>query len=162
MLKVINVYQSIAYLVCLEVFIESFVNSFTKNLNLGRAFTSLLLIVLISYVIYSNISLLISKKRQLQFIKLNLWFNFFQIFYISLLGFTFYLLLGIQIMPYVQYIDRITFGVHTESFNSGTSLSYVQGNEISLGINLIPLITFIYLDRFSKKLRISPPEESAR
>ncbi|HMH34456.1 MAG TPA: hypothetical protein VK543_15570 [Puia sp.] len=160
MLAVINIYQIAVGIISLIVFVGTLKKSLGNDINLNLAFTSLALIALIVYLIYTNVLMLIKKGNFKRLLQINIWVNFAQVFYLSLLGFSYYIFIGIQIMPYFLYKQNINLGVHYELFNVRFSFSYQANEEIAFGLNLIPLILCILLNRILNKHLIETHKES--
>ena len=78
---------------------------------------------------------------------INIGANFFQIFHLSLLGFNYNFSAGLQITPYFLYNESLTIRVILDFFNVRFQLNYEADNDIMVGINLIPLIIFIILNK---------------
>jgi len=151
-LAVINIYQIIIYLICLSTFVLQAIENLERKMNLIFAFTYILLIVLSAYSIYLNAILLFRKNKPRSFISLVAWLNFLQIFYFSIMGLTYFLFLGPVIMPYFNYTDSMSLGVHFDLLNSNFSLYYKENDKIAIGINLIPMVIFILLSWIHKSV----------
>src|ERR1700722_6450223 len=147
MLAVINIYQSAVYFISLIVFIRTFINTFKNNENLSLAFFSLIFIGFTSFIIYSNIYMLVKKKINRDFLTINIWFNFFQIFYLSLIGFTYYVLIGIQIIPYFIYKQDWDIRFFFSFYRVSLDISYKSSDAIFFGISVVPMIICIMLSR---------------
>ena len=150
MLTAINIYQILVSIMSLIIFVQSFVKAFIENNNQVTGFLSLLLIVLTLSTIYTNIMILLKKKER-EFIIVNIWLNFIQVFYLSLVGFTYYILIGIEIIPYFIYKENIKFGIYYELFSARGGLAIQSGNEISVGLSILPALICIMLTHILKK-----------
>jgi len=151
MLAIINIYQIITSLISIIFFFQDFINSFGRIRNYFKSFTSFLIIILLAYILFTNVYALFNKKKISSYLTINIWFNFIQIFYISILGINYYLLIGLQIIPYYSYLEASSFKIYFEFFSVRMGIFYKPNNEIAIAINLIPLIIFIILNNYKKK-----------
>ena len=78
-----------------------------------------------------------------------MWTNFFQIFHLSLFGLTYYIAVGIHVLFYYSYDKIQEIKVGFNFFQSSFGINYHESNMIIAGINLLPLLIFIF---FNKKI----------
>jgi uncharacterized membrane protein len=145
MLYALSLYQVISCGIGLIVFIFSFLS---PQSNVGGLFAYLLAAILLGiviYVIYINTEYIRNRKITKRFKTVNQWFNFLQLFHLSLLGVAFYCTVGPAIIPEFIYSDRIDAQVRLFFFSFTFNLTYRPNNsDIYAGINLIPAL-YLYL-----------------
>ena len=154
LLTIINVQQIVTYGICLILFVRYAIENILGEKNIIFTFTLIFLIALSAYLIYLNTFLIFKREKSNSFILIIAWLNFLQIFFVSLMGFNYFLALGVVIMPYFNYTEAMTFGVHLGVFNTDFSFYYKYEDKIAIGINIIPLIIFIVLSRIREKIII--------
>jgi len=141
--------------------IRAFLSSFgtTRANNLNFAIVSFCFASILAFMSYTNISFLTDRRNIARYLQLNIWFNFFHIFYLSLVGFTVYVFIGLKFIPYMLYDKSIDFGMHVELFDVRFNISYESSNEIGVGINLPLLLIFISLNQIdnAKNADVDPP-----
>jgi hypothetical protein len=152
LLGIIVVYQIIAYLVSFFAFAAGIVTTLKDPLSndIRGVFLVIFLCILVGYMVYVNVCLLINKGNIIRFLVITMWFNFFQIFYLSLMGLKYYLYLGTMLVPFFLYNGSMIIGFHFELFTTKMNLSYSKSSEITIGLDLIPLIICLVLDRIQK------------
>lgn len=118
---------------------------------------SAILLGLTIYVLYINTEFIKRRKLTRRFKMVNQWFNFLQVGHLSLLGVTFYCLVGPALTPALIYSDRISWQVNL-NFGFGFNLGY-QPNDSDLfaGVNLIPAL---YLYFFHSAVRKAEKSEN--
>jgi hypothetical protein len=152
MIKIISTYQISVWIIAQFMFIRLFIKYlFIDNKSIGLIFLLIIMIFSI-FFIFSNICLLFNFQKQYfnKFLNLNIWTNFFQIFHLSLVGFTYYFEIGPQISPYYSYDNNWDISIALSPFESSFGLKYFDSNLILAGISLIPLIIYILLNRIKK------------
>lgn len=90
------------------------------------------------------------KKLHLQF---NIWMNFVQMVQLTLLSVSFKIILGMEVAPYLLYSEKVSVGVKYDIFDLRLNLSYNSTrHDLSVAVNIIPLIFFLILNaRYNKK-----------
>jgi hypothetical protein len=103
------------------------------------------------FVVYLNICLLLNLRKSLykQNLIINKWINIIQVFHISLLGLNIYLIVGNQILLYYSYDDVQKISIGYDLIRYSVEITYVKNDVIVFGINLIPLMLFLF---FSNKI----------
>ena len=152
MLKSIFIYQILAWFIALIVLIKEFINAILFKGNLALSFIVLIIICFSVYFIYTNFCLLFGFKKEhsKMFLEINKWVNFFQIIQLSLFGFTYYLLIGIQLCLIYTYDQQQIFEIEFNFFKTSLGINYHTSDVIIAGINFIPLIIFLFLNNRSK------------
>jgi hypothetical protein len=159
LLKIANVYQIIIWLISAIYYILGIVNSIWPNKDSVGLLTNGGVICLSIIIICSNIYFLIDSKNKSFYLKnlyFNKWINLIQILNISLVGFTFYAIIGIRIMGYYAYDESQKLAISYGFFRFKSEGSYVKSDIIFVGINLIPVILSLifnrYIDEHRKKM----------
>jgi hypothetical protein len=152
MLKVINIYQILIWLISTIMFGEGLVVSLGNEKNYVAAFMKLLIVTFSVYFIYTNICLLFEfkKERFPNFLRLNKWVNFLQIFHLSLVGFNYYIAVGVHILLYYSYNEIQIISIGFVPYVSSIQINYQRSTAILAGLNLIPLLIFILVNRIMK------------
>ena len=152
-LKIINVYQTLIWIVALFYFFKLLYVSLFVKISFALSFLLLLLILLSIVVIYSNFCLFfnLSNARRKKFLVLNLWINFLQIFQLGLLGINYAFVLGIYFIVGYSFDQTQNFYSSFNLFKTSIAFNYLQSDIIRCQINLIPLIIFIVFNISIKK-----------
>ena len=151
MLIVYSICQVVSCSISSIMFLYALFTVPQQNLNLLIYFLSILILILTAYVIYINIVYLFKRQKSNTFIELNRWVNFFQLFHLSIFGFVFYLIIGLDITPAIFYSDKMLWQIQEHFFNIRFNLSYHgEDNSINAGINIVPLLSLIVLGYFGK------------
>jgi len=156
MFKTIVVYQIIIWPITLINLANQLLKSiFEKNLLIFGL--SSVFILFSSFFIYINFCLLFNLKKNyfLRFLKINLWSNLFQVFHLSLFGLTYYIAIGIHVLLYYIYDTTQDVKIGFNYFTSVFGFNYHESSVIVAGINLIPLLLFVYFYRKLKSLESS-------
>jgi hypothetical protein len=145
--QILSIVISFSKLVVSELFFLKKQNNFSISIFL----ISFLIAGLAIFVAYTNIQLLIRKEKNRKFINFNKWINFLQVIELSVFGFTFYLVIGLQVMPYFSYKESIRVLWEIRSFHISSSIFFRTGvSDIEVGINLIQLTLFFIWDYISR------------
>lgn len=154
MLKIVSVYQIIIWLVSLAFLVKDVISSVLMNSVFFTLLTMILAVFSVIFI-YVNVCVLFECKIKYfqTFLKINLWTNFLQIFHLSLLGVTYYIAIGLHILIYYSYGDIQEFRLGLDYFQTKFGLNFNASNMIIIGINLIPLLLFIFFNRKIKLLR---------
>jgi len=148
MLFVLNIYQILSCCISMAMFIRSLLAVPKQTMNLELYPGAIVLLLLPLFIIYSNIQLLFNKEKKKKYFDINKWFNFVQLFQLSFFGYTFYLIIGLDLTPSIFYSDNIKFVFQSFFFTLRLNLSYhPSDSSINAGINLIPLLSLIILDK---------------
>jgi len=111
-----------------------------------------IMICFISFVLYINICIFLLKKAHLKlFSKINIVVSFLQVFYLSLIGFTYNFTAGAEITPYFLFDSAFRLGLHLDFFDIRFVLNYSTSNSIVVGVNIMPAIVFILVNKQYKK-----------
>ena len=154
LLMIINIHQIVTGVICFILLVHATIENMLGDKNMVFELTYLFLTALSVLLVYLNLYLIVKKEKSVIFISIVAWFNFSQIFYISIMGFTYYLLFGSMIMPFFNYSDGISFGLHLNLFVGQLGLKWKYDDKIIFGINLIPLTIFILLSWIQKEVII--------
>jgi len=151
-LKYFYIYQIIAWLLGIIVLVKEFYNLISTNGNIELLFISLLFFFLTCYIIYINFCLLfnLQKTKIKLYLTINKWIIFIQIFQISLVGFTAYFLVGIQLGVVYSYQEMQSINFIFNFYKFDIALNYHNSNSILLAINFAPIIIFIWLNKILK------------
>jgi hypothetical protein len=148
-LKIITIYQIIIWSIGAVMFFNVPNGSSSDKPDMLIILTKLLIVGISIYVVYLNICLLLNFRKA--FFKKNLivnkWINFIQIFHISLLGLNLYLIVGNQILLYYSYEDVQKVNIGYDLIRYSAEVTYVKNNIIVFGINLMPLMVFLFFSR---------------
>lgn len=150
--KMISLYQLLVWLVGLYYFMTVLYNSIVDN-DLTSVFILLIFISLSVWLIFSNFCLLLKLRinHYKKYLVLDFWSNFFQIFQLSLFGFNYLIAFGFYIV--LGYSDQANqVFLSTKLFQTLIALNYAPSNLIRCGVNVIPLIIFIVLNKIIKDL----------
>jgi hypothetical protein len=153
LLSVICIFQILSIVISLSKSVVSELFFFNKNnFSISIFLISLLVVGLAIFLAYTNFHLLIRKEKNRKFINFNKWINFLQVIELSVFGFTFYLVIGLQVMPYFSFKEDIRLLWEIHSFHISSSIFFRTGvSDIEVGINLIQLILFLTWDYISRK-----------
>jgi hypothetical protein len=155
MIKVIAIYQIIIWSYAVFLFTELTVKCFLAALPLIIIFSQLVVVAFSSFFIYTNICFLFNLKKKFfsKFLNVNIWTNFFQIFNISIMGFTYYVTIGIHFFLFFSY-DNNDWDIllsHSFFYEASYGVKFFNSTLIMAGVNLIPLLIFILLERLKAK-----------
>jgi hypothetical protein len=155
-LRIISVYQIIGSVIGLAIFINTIRGYLVgSNFNLSYFLLATFTIIFACIFIFTNVYLLIFGERYLgRFIKFNKWVSFAQIFQFSVLGIGYYSLIGLEVLPYISYLDTLSIHLKLVSFNIGFVIFFKteKFTDILFGINLVPLLLFILYKNLEKLL----------
>jgi hypothetical protein len=158
MLYALSLYQVISIGVSLIVFIISFLSPQSNFTGLFAYLLAAILLGIVIYVLYINTEFIRCRKITRQFKTVNQWFNFLQLFHLSLLGVAFYCMVGPAIITEFIYSDRIDAQVRLYFFSFTFNLTYrPNDSDIYAGINLIPAL---YLYLFNRHVRQAENSEN--
>jgi len=152
-IKIISLYQLLVWIVALYYFMTVLYSSIFIDNDLTSVFILLIFIYLSVWLIFSNFCLLfkLRSNHYKKYLVLNFWSNFFQIFQLSLLGFNYLFAFGVYIV--LGYSDQANqVFLSTKLFQTLIALNYTPSNLIRCGVNVIPLIIFIVLNKIIKDL----------
>jgi hypothetical protein len=154
LLIAVSLYQIVSSLISLVIFERAVIGFFSTNqLNWILYLSTLALIVAGIFIIYSNILLLTSCTKSKRLIRWNKWINFIQIFQLSIFGFTYQFVIGLEILLHMVYSDKIYFGLHTASFNMKFIIFFESGVSFwMVGVNVIPLLIFLFFDSLARSI----------
>lgn len=154
-LKHFYIYQVLTWTIGIIVLVKGFYNLLSNNAGIDLLFITLLLFVLACYVIYINFCLLfnLQNNKSKLYLTFNKWIIFLQIFQISLLGFSAYFLVGIQFGVVYSYREIQSLNFIFNFCKLDIALNYQNSNAILVGINFVPIIIFIWLDKILKDYR---------
>ena len=160
LLSAICVFQILSILISLSKLVVSLLFFFRQNnFSISILFFASLAGALAVFIMYTNFHLLIAREKNIKFINFNKWINFLQIVELSVFGFTFYLVIGPQVMPYFSFKENIQLLWELHSFHISSSIFFRTGiNNIEVGINLIQLILFFVWDYLSRKYFSAQPQ----
>ena len=148
MLLALNIYQILSCCISMVIFTRSLVNVSTQKMNPELYFVSILLLMLPVFIIYSNVHLIYSKRKREIHLAIKQWFNYLQIFQLSIFGYAYYLIVGLDFTPSIFDVDKINFKIQSYFFTERFNLSYHAGDSsIIAGINLVPLVCAIVLEK---------------
>ncbi len=148
--KGILLIQVVAYLLGLARFYFELFNGSQLSLMLITIITALTIFV--CYLIYISSLIIISHNNLKNNLKFIIWANLFQIFDISVLGFSYYFNIGLIITPNIFYdsnnIDLIQLSLFLDYPNLMFRMGYDIANSIRIGLNIVPACIFIlaYID----------------
>lgn len=155
MLIIISLYQIAIGVTSLILFARTVLNSYS-NMTSGHIFLASLVTVFIGYYLYTNFCVLFRKEFSRRHLQFNIWINFIQIVQLALLNLSFKIVLGMELAPYFLYNEKLVFGIRFDVFNIKLNLSYNNSqHDLGIGINVIPLIIFLLLNRQFYKQRKS-------
>jgi len=158
MLYALSLYQVISCGIGLIVFISSFLSPQSNVDGLFAYLLAAILLGIMIYVIYINTEFIRSRKLTKQFKRVNQWFNFLQLFHLSLIGVTLYCMIGPAIIPELIYSDRVGGEVRLYFFSCTFNLTYrPNDSDIYAGVNLVPAL---YLYLFNRHVRQAENSEN--
>jgi len=106
-------------------------------------------------VVYSNMQMLLEKNKvKIANLQFNKWLNFAQIFHLSILGLSYYFIVGVYITVYYYYDQIQTFGYSLSFYKLDLVMMYYKSNVIFAGLNLMPVVLFLILDKAQRDIRI--------
>jgi|SRR5579871_114665 len=152
LLASINIYQVLVSILSLFVIFKSFVDSTSKGATLESTLMALIGLTITIYILYSNLFLLLKKGNKNKFIKMNIWINLLQVFYLIILGFRYYFVMGFQFLIILTIQGATETGKYFDLFGAGGAIQYAPSKEIILGINIVPFIICLLLNSILKKL----------
>ena len=120
MLIAYSIFQVVSCVISSIMFLYALFSVPKQNLNPAIYFFSILILALIVYVIYINIVYVFKREKSKTFIELNRWVNFFQLFHLSIFGFVFYFIIGLEITPSIFYSDKLLWQIQQHFFVKGT------------------------------------------
>jgi hypothetical protein len=145
MLYSLSLYQVVSCGISLIVCILSFLSPQSNFTGLFGYLLAAILLGIVIYVIYINTEFIRSRKITKRFKTVNQWFNFLQLFHLSLIGVAFYCTVGPAIIAEFIYSDRINGQLRLLFFSFTFNLTYrPNDSDIYAGINLIPAL-YLYL-----------------
>lgn len=148
-LKIACVYQIIIWAISAYKYILGIFYSILPEKNSISLLSSIVIIGVSIFVILSNIYLIYKpfNRLNLKHLILNKWINFVQVLHISVLGFSFYVVVGVHVLVYYSYdsVQDVSFAFGF--FRFIFEVSYYKSNLIFLGVNLIPLILFLIFNK---------------
>lgn len=152
MLVFISLYQIAIGIVSLFLFIRSVIEAYRDMTN-GQLFIAVLVTVFLVYYLYTNFCMLFSKVVKKLHLQFNIWMNFVQMVQLTLLSVSFKIVLGMEVAPYLLYSEKVSVGVKYDIFDLRLNLSYDSTrHDLSIAVNIIPLIFFLILNaRYNKK-----------
>jgi hypothetical protein len=153
MLKALNIYQIISLIASLAFFVPSLIRAIDDNMGIGLAVISFVLISFIFFILYTNVKLLRGEKN-LKYLKINKYFNYAQIFHLTILKFVYYFIAGPLIMPYILSDTSLGGAVNIAMFNIRFKLYFEDSDQIMLGINLVPIFAIIILEKAIRSYNI--------
>ena len=164
LLKIVNVFQIGSCLIGCFFILRSFLSFFSQSTPSVAVYVfTILLLALAFAIVYTNILLFFEKEKSKKLLSFNRWVNFAQIFYFSLFGFVYYLTIGLVVRPFFLYTDGMKFGIDTDSFNIRSTLYFTSGvTDIGIGINLVPLILFLFFEAYLNKMGTKTPHVDAQ
>jgi hypothetical protein len=150
-LKIIALYQIVIYSVAAYAFSFGTASDFMNISFVNELFFITLFLFSVSMVLM-NLSLFINFKanKKLQFLAIQKWVNFFQIFQLSVLGLSYNFIMGTYLPVYYYYDDHQIFGASFDILKFHATISYVKSNLIFVSLNIIPIIIFYLLNRMIK------------
>lgn len=152
MVRLINIYQIFSSTLLLFMFVMRIPNLYNEGLTFDTILILFTLILFSASLIYTNWYLLTDKmKWRIKFLKFNQYINLFQVFTLSLFGFTYDFVFGPKIMPYLSYGSTIDVMFFADFFNTRLSIFYKPSTVILIGVNFIPLVLYILLSNEFKK-----------
>lgn len=157
-LKIANIYQIVIWLISAYYYIVGMVHSILPNKDSFSLFGNLAVLFMSVAIICSNIYLLVSKNNIRLIIKnlyFNKWLNLIQILNLSLLGVSFYMIIGVRIMAYYIYDNTQRFELNYGFFRFQAGISYAKSDIIFVGINILPIILFIIFNNSIKRLEVN-------
>jgi hypothetical protein len=152
LLKISNVYQVVIWSITGGDYALGIFDTIAPKKDYISLLLSICVIIFSVFVICSNVLLLFNSKFFLaKNLNLNKWLNFIQIVNFSVLGLSFYMIVGVHLTGYYYY-DKVQEVSYTFSFYKLTiDSSYSKSNIIFIGLNLIPLILFLVFNNIIKK-----------
>jgi hypothetical protein len=149
MLRALSIYQIISSAASILMF--AMTNIFSKNSFSGSLayLAAATILALNAYIIYLNAGYLSRPKQNSHFRSVNMWFNFLQLFQLSLFGLAFSFVDGLSFTPHFSlYTQGSYWGIVVHIFVVSFNCSYHPNNDdIAAGLNLIPaayMILFHY------------------
>jgi len=156
--RVAVIYQIAIWIITVYGYSAGILNSIWTNKDSVSFMASIAVIVFSVIVLISNLYLLIGNNTSKYFKNLvfNKWLNFLQIINISLLGLSFYLTVGIQILVYYIYDNSQRISLVYGFFKLRLNCTYVESNIIFVGVNILPLFLFFIFNKVieQKKLKM--------
>ena len=152
-IRIVTIVQIFSCIISLFFFIWNVIGDYDKNWGFWLVVLVSLLILIVLYIIYSNVYLFFGKGNFERFVRHNLIFNLLQFFHWSLIGFTYYFTAGLLFMPVFAYTDHIFFSLQAGSFQIRFMLWFSNSSEIWFGVNLIPILFFTLLSMELKKYK---------
>ncbi|HTR28628.1 MAG TPA: hypothetical protein VMH27_05130 [Puia sp.] len=151
MLYSLCIYQIITCSIGLIIFIFALLTQRFANAGLLTYFLAAILLGITVYILYLNTEYIQKRKLTKRLQSANEWFNFIQLFHLSLFGVTFYFLVGPAILPEVSVSDHL-MGDLLLNFGFTFNLSYRGGqSQIYAGINLVPALYLYLFHRAARK-----------
>lgn len=150
MLSALSIYQIISCAASIILFAGTLLFSKGRFFSGPLAYLAFAIVLAVNvYVIYINAEYLTKPKQTVRFRAVNRWFNFLQIFHLSLFGLVFSFVNGLSFTPEFRlYANGSYWGVLLNFFNISFDCSYhFNDKDIAAGINLVPaayLIMFHY------------------
>jgi hypothetical protein len=151
-LKIANIYQIVIWFISGGDYLFGIFDTIAPKKDYISLLSSISVICFSILIICSNIFLLFNSKFLLsKNLRLNKWLNFAQIINFSILGLSYYMIVGIHIAVYYFY-DKVQEFSYAMSFYKLTiEASYANSSTISVGLNLIPLILFFIFNKMIKE-----------
>lgn len=162
--KLAVAYQIIIWLITAYGFISGIFTSILPNKDAVSLIGSLTVIISSVVVIYSNFYLLFGTKSvvYLKCLQFNKWLNLIQSINLSILGASFYLLIGFQTLGYYVYDTSQRLSFVYGFFKLKLNCSYAESGIIFVGINFIPCILYMIFSSVERKKQELTTELSSK
>jgi hypothetical protein len=152
LLKTANIYQIVIWFISGGDYLLGIFDTIAPKKDYISLLSSICVVSFSIIIICSNLLLLFNSKFALsKNLRLNKWLNFVQIIHFSILGLSYYMIVGIHIAVYYLYDKVQEFSYAISFYKLTIEASYSNSNIISVGLNLIPLILFFIFNKIIKE-----------
>jgi hypothetical protein len=151
-LKIANAYQIVIWLISGWDYFLGIFDTIAPKKDYISLISNVGVVIFSILIIYSNILLLLNKKILLiKNLNLNKWLNFLQIVHFSILGLSYYMIIGEHFALFYYYDKYQQFTYALSFYKLTIEASYSNSSIISVGVNIIPLVLFLIFDNIIKK-----------
>jgi len=124
--------------------------------SLGNFVFVIILLIVYTFMLISNVSIILNKQRNLFFV-FSIFIYALQVLKFSIQGFTFDLIFGTEIYPYLDFTSRFKYGLAINWWDLEYTVYYLSSyHYFTIGVNLIAIlliITYFRLLRFRPTLK---------
>ncbi len=147
-LNAVCIYQIGIWLISAGDYVMGIGDTVIPNKDSVSLLSNIVIITFSILVIISNIYVLLDRKLYLnRNLVFNKWLNFIQIIHFSVLGVSYYLIIGFHLVIYYIYDQNQDISWATSFYKFTLEVAFIKSNLISVGISIIPLCAFFIFDR---------------